>query len=107
MIDERSFDLCRYYGEDRSVFIDGKREKGHLYLLIHVVDTFDKTSKYQTIILPKETMKCLCKSKGLSWFVEEFYGINGLIKLLEICNENRLIYHTFEGTINEKIIVDK
>ena len=38
MIDERSFDLCRYYGEDRSVFIDGKREKGiYIYLFMLLI----------------------------------------------------------------------
>ncbi len=99
MFDEKTFDLCRYYGEDSSVFIDGKRKNGQVYLMIHVVDTDKKTSIYQSFIFPKETMDNICQKHRLSWFIDEFYGLDGFLKLLSLCDDNKWEYTTVKDRL--------
>ena len=53
MVGMKKFAMCRYYGEDVSVFVDGVRENNDLYLILQVVDTINKSSSFQTMIFPK------------------------------------------------------
>ncbi len=92
MFEDKKFDLCRYYSDNISVFVDGTQKNGDLYLILQIVDTINKDSKFQTFIFPKDTFKSICQGHKISWFIQKYYGLTGITQLVNYCKDNNLSY---------------